>query len=37
MNENKEVWEAPTIEELDYERTENAFIGVGTDFGIYAS
>lgn len=34
----KAVWEAPTIEEIDYAQTEAAYINPGTaDLGIYST
>jgi hypothetical protein len=33
----KAVWEAPTIEEIDYARTEAAYVQPGSaDLGIYS-
>lgn len=33
----KAVWEAPTIEEIDYAQTEAAYVQPGpTDLGIYS-
>jgi len=33
----KPAWETPTIEEIDYARTEAAYAGAGAaDFGLYS-
>lgn len=35
---SKAVWEAPTIEEIDYARTEAAYINPGVaDLGFYST
>lgn len=34
----KAVWEAPTIEEIDYAQTEAAYVNPGSaDLGIYST